>query len=262
MDLSLTNTTEVYNYLVKHMTSLTFRANAQHFLPGKALHEVTQRTVIEHIISKDKEMALSSHEAGRFINIVHQTACKLFATCMYCEMPPSYLKHLLDGGLSDDDFPLIADKHPVWSEKYSRPSVRHFLDNQKRFNAVFFEPDSFKDLDDSRPIPVDFDEEEPNLLGKGAFGEVWKVRIHRDQHSFDCVRSLSEYTCEKLCCILTSLGRSPRRSVRHEGHSAREVYGAGEEVQQRYQKFEAWPLDEMLHKLEVRREIPYDIRVG
>jgi len=198
MDLSLINPTKVYDYLKEHMESFTFRANAQLFLSGKALHEITQRTVIERIISEDKEMMLSSQEAVSFIGKVHQTACKLFATCMYSEMPPSYLKHLLDRGLSDDDFPLVDGKHPVWSEKFLRPSVRHFLENQKRFNAIFFEPDSFQSLDDSRPMPIAFDEEVASLLGRGAFGEVWKVRIHGDQHSFDCVCSVPEYTCERV----------------------------------------------------------------
>jgi hypothetical protein len=238
MPPSLTNLVEVYEHLENQMENFTFRAHAQKFLPRKVLQEVTQRTVIELIISKDREMALSSQETLRFINNVHQTACRLFATCIYCETPLSYLKYLLDGGLSDKDFPLDADKHPVWSPKHQRASVKCFLENQKRFNAVFFEPDSFQSLDDSCPIPIAFDEDVSSLLGRGAFGEVWKVRIHGDQHSFVCVRSLPENTC-KDGCILTNLGRSQQRMVRHEGHSAREVYSAGEEFHQRHKKTEA-----------------------
>ena len=223
MSPSLTNAIEVYEYLDKLMENFIFKAHAQQFLPTKALHGVIQRTVIERIISKDTTMDLSSQEAVRFIDNVHQTACKLFATCMYSEMPLSYLKYLLDGGLSDKDFPLIGDKHPIWSQNHARHSVNYFLDAQKRFNAVFFESDSFQNLDDSRPIPIAFDEEASNMLGKGAFGEVWKVRIHGDQHSFDCVCSLPEYTC-KDSCILTSLGRNQQRMVRNEGHSAQEEF--------------------------------------
>ena len=37
------------------------------------------------------------------------------------------------------------------------------------------------------PKPIDYDENEDALLGKGAFGEVFKIGIHPDQRSFSSV---------------------------------------------------------------------------
>jgi hypothetical protein len=54
--------------------------------------------------------------------------------------------------------------------------------------------DSIQTLGDLRPdgftIPIDYEETDVNYKGKGAFGTVWKVRIHGDHHNFACVRSL------------------------------------------------------------------------
>lgn len=179
------NADSLWNFIERHTKKFNFRAHEQRFLPKRAFETITQENVIKQIIFQDR--SLSPQEKDDFVTEVHQKGPKLFVTCIYCELPMSCLKHLLDDGLSDRDFPLTDDQCPGWSPRHQRLFTNCFLINQKRFNAPFFELDSFQKLDDSYPMPIDFDEDGSNLLGKGAFGEVWKVRIHKDHHSFDGV---------------------------------------------------------------------------
>lgn len=166
------------------MVTLSFKGQAQVFLPKSAFDTVTNKDVISRLISKDEDLYLNPQEEAELVTRVHQEGRKLFATCVYCDLPMTCLKALLDNGHTDAKVPLTLDDCP--RERHKRKFVTGFLVHQKRFNTPYFAHESSQSLDD-RVIPIWLDESRSNMRGKGAFGEVYPARIHRDHHSLSCV---------------------------------------------------------------------------
>ncbi|KAF2256345.1 hypothetical protein BU26DRAFT_19750 [Trematosphaeria pertusa] len=105
------------------------------------------------------------------------------------------LKALLDNGHTDAKVPLTLDDCP--RERHKRKFVTGFLVHQKRFNTPYFAHESSQSLDD-RVIPIWLDESRSNMRGKGAFGEVYPARIHRDHHSLSCVANENDLFALKV----------------------------------------------------------------
>jgi hypothetical protein len=156
---TLADAAEACEYLYENMETFVFRAYAQRFLPKQKLDEFTEKSNIERLILSDKDLPLDLAKKAEFAEQVFEKGPKLFATCIYSEMPMSYLKHLFDGGLSDQDIASAIDERYSWMPRCSRSSVNHFTDNRKLFNAACFKTDSFQTLDANRAMPVAFDEE-------------------------------------------------------------------------------------------------------
>ncbi|KAF2797929.1 kinase-like protein [Melanomma pulvis-pyrius CBS 109.77] len=213
----------LWNIIEESTERRKFRSCEQTFLPKRTFEAITQENVIKQIISKDpisEDPTLTPQEKDRFVTKVHQDGPRLFVTCIYSCMPMSWLKRLLESR-SDKDFPLTADQCPDWStQDQRRRFMSCFLVNQKRFNAPFFELDSFQKLDDNYPMPIDFHEDGIYLLGKGAFGEVWKVRIHKDHHSFHGGDSDNDHFAMKIIQHEASMARERKfihdtRNLKH-----------------------------------------------
>lgn len=180
----------VCDYMEDNMVFFNFRGQPQQFLPVSALNRVTQKDVVEKIIAQDKDLVINEHDEAQFIDRILKCGRKLFAICVHCDATMQHLKVMLDNGITDARLPLSKEDFGNLKEK--RGFVRNFTANQKHFNTISLSTDSIQKLDDLQSdrftIPIDYEEIEANYKGKGAFGTVWKVRIHPDHHSFICVR--------------------------------------------------------------------------
>jgi len=173
------------------MVAYNFRGQPQEFLPWSALNEVTRKEVVQKIVAQDKDVVLNNREQVDFVDRIVECGRRLFAICVHCDSTMQHLKVILDNGITDRQLPLSKDDFGSLGDK--RAFVRSFISNQKHFNTINLTVDSILKLDDVQSdrftMPIDYEEVEANYKGKGAFGTVWKVRIHRDHRTFACVRS-------------------------------------------------------------------------
>lgn len=183
---SLANTNDVFDYMEDHMVTYNFRGQPQRFLPDAALDKVTGRAVIQRIIAQDQTLVQNIIEQSQFVDDVYQKGRRLFAICVYCDQALSYLKAMLENDLTDVSLPL--KDNDFGSLNQHRKFVRSFTANQKHFNTIYLSEGSILKLDDRLSdrfsIPIDYEEKPASFKGRGAFGEVWEVKIHSDQHPF------------------------------------------------------------------------------
>lgn len=182
----------VPEYMDDHMAATTFRGEDQTFLPTPYFDIVTAESVVRHLVSKDGNLYLGPQDQDDFIHKILTEGRKMFATCVYGDLPLTCVKTLFEYGLTDAKFPFREDDCPA--QKNKRKFKSSFLENQKRFNPAFFELNSEHKWDGRMAKPVHLDESKSSLLGQGAFGDVYKIWIHPDQRSFSSVKSLS-ITC-------------------------------------------------------------------
>lgn len=182
----MNNKDDVYDYMEGHMVLYNFRGQPQQFLPRSALEEVTRKEVVQKIVAQDKDTVLNNRQQTELVDRIVKVGRKLFAICVHCDATMQHLRAMLDNGITDKRLPLSKDDFGSLKDK--RAFVTTFISNQKHFNTKYLSVDSVQRFDDLQSdrftIPIDYEEVEANYKGKGAFGMVWKVRIHRDHHSF------------------------------------------------------------------------------
>jgi serine/threonine protein kinase len=196
MAVSLKDATEVFTFIVKHLKKVKFRGETQEYLPGAALRRATTKEVVRDVVSRESVLFLSDLERDSFIKKVHQEAPKIFAICIFGRLSMSDLKSLVDRGLTDINLPLQVSDCPKNCD--ATTFERSFIDYQKKFNPVFFGLSSYQSLEDDCPKPIELCEDSSNLIGKGAFGEVWRVRIDRDHRGFSSVSILCSIILHSL----------------------------------------------------------------
>ncbi|KAF2635940.1 hypothetical protein P280DRAFT_522706 [Massarina eburnea CBS 473.64] len=187
MDTKFNSKSDVYDYMEDNMFTCKFRGTPHEFLPRSHLETVTGKSTIERVVKGDDLIMLNSRELSVFVEQVHLHGRRLFAICVYCDISMGALKVMVDNGLTDTRLPLGNDD--FGSLDRHRGIVKVFTANQKHFNTAFFLENRIQELDDRisyRSIPIDFEECPANFKGRGAFGEVWKVKIHPDHRGFSC----------------------------------------------------------------------------
>ncbi|KAF2184448.1 kinase-like protein [Zopfia rhizophila CBS 207.26] len=169
-------------YMSDSMVKLVFSHASQEFLPKGALKKVTDKAVIERVVSEDQDFCRHIQDLAGFVRKVHDEAAKLFAICLYSiiQRPLEFLRDLLEANLTDARLPLARKDCPNF--KRSRELEVQFLSNQKKFIVTYFDLAQHQDLDYNASMPVEYIKE--YQLGKGAYGKVYEVRIHPDQHGF------------------------------------------------------------------------------
>jgi hypothetical protein len=190
MSLDLEDLDRICLFLDESMVTYNFMGRSQTFLPRRALEIATQRCVIEAYLRRDQDLKLESLGFVAFLDRVYSYARKLFIICMYCDMGLPFLRSLINRHLSDKNLPLVPSDCP--SPKYQRGFNSGFLRIQNHFNAAVFEKNSHQVLDDTRPIPIELPGRVECLLRKGAFGDIYRIKIHKDQHSFSSVSICSK----------------------------------------------------------------------
>lgn len=177
----------VDQFIVDRMVTYTFRGESREFLPRGALDQITTREVISLVAISDSSLLLNKKDRERFIDQVHQRAPKLFATCFFAPLSMSFLKGFLDHNISDANFPLKASHCTM---PHLVKSFRSVIDKQHKFFVPYLGM-NFTQVLDNITKPIHFDESEECLLGRGAFGNVYEVAIHKDHRSFSCVSTFS-----------------------------------------------------------------------
>ncbi|KAF9693554.1 hypothetical protein EKO04_008240 [Ascochyta lentis] len=178
----LENVTQVSDYMDEHMTETVFRGEKQVFLPKPDFDIVSSESVIRSLVSNDEELYLGQLEKEELVQRIYREGRKMFATCVFGDLPLTCLKALFEDGLSDAKFPFDEDDCPGQISK--RKFRASFIRNQKLFSPAYLEMDSEQNWDGRVTKPIEYDESKSELLGQGAFGDVYRIRIHCSQRSF------------------------------------------------------------------------------
>ncbi|KAH7359965.1 kinase-like domain-containing protein [Pyrenochaeta sp. MPI-SDFR-AT-0127] len=174
------DTDKVFEFMEENMVILNFRGEDQEFLPRSAFEQVTTKDVIRLAALEPHDFLWTDQALENFVDRVYEQGRIMFATCFYAQgLTMNILKGLLDQGLTDADIPL--PRNACANTKLKR-YVSAFRDNQKRFYVADFQKNSYQDLDGITK-PINFEEKPSNLLGRGAFGEVWSIKLHSEHHS-------------------------------------------------------------------------------
>lgn len=199
---------EKYRVTIKKKLHSKSQKNWQNktFIPRKDLDEILRDSTIRELVKSDKSLSgLASQTANdpyayheeTFINDVTNSASRLFALCIYEDLPLACLYHLMkpnregsSNGFRDVDLPLKEEDCPDQAHKVEFSKL---VERQGGFKAHLFErPEGTNarpihyTLTDDVVVPITFDEK-ADRLGYGGFGEVFRVRINPDHHSFRSV---------------------------------------------------------------------------
>jgi hypothetical protein len=181
-------------FLDEHETTLLFRGEAQDFIPRLAFEKLATKDVMRLVATKESPFLLDGNKLEDLIEDAHKNARTMFAICLSAfsdqQLCMTVLKGLLDDGLRDADLPFTkASVRNVQLKKH----MKLFLSNQKLFCTAYFHLSSYQNLD-GLTKPIKLEEKMSNILGKGAFGDVWNIEIHPEHRSFSSVCSeISEY---------------------------------------------------------------------
>lgn len=178
------------------------------FIPRKDVDEILRDSTIRELVKSDKSLSsLASqgtndsypYDEETFIDDVTNGASRLLGLCIYEDLPLACLYHLMkpnregsSTGFRDVDLPLKEEDCPDQAHKVEFSKL---VERQGGFKAHVFErpgpegthtrPRNYT-LTDDVVIPITFDEK-TDRLGYGGFGEVFKVYINPDHHSFGSV---------------------------------------------------------------------------
>jgi hypothetical protein len=216
MAVSLKDTKQVFTFIKKHLKKVKFRGETQEYLPGAALRRATTKDIIRDVMSRESVPFSSDLERDIFIDKVHQKAPRIFAICIFGRLPMSDLKSLVDNDLTDIKLPLQMRDCPGNCD--ADEFERGFIDYQKKFHPVFFGLTSYQSLEDDCPKPIELCENPSNLIGKGAFGEVWRVWIDQNNRGFSSVSILCTIV---LHYLNISQGRRQGKPICNEDNTPR-----------------------------------------
>lgn len=169
----------------ENMQHVTFRGVSQKFLPKFHLDSITTRNVMRIVITEAKGYYLGQQKQEELIETLYRKGRKMFATYVYSTLSLTCLVALIEDGLTDDKFPFKAQDCPGQFPK--REFRNNFLRNQNYFHTAYFDSNSEQNLDGGITIPIEHDEGQDALLGEGAFGQVFRIEIHKYQRSFSSV---------------------------------------------------------------------------
>lgn len=179
------DTEQVMEYMDRYLTSTEFRGEIQKFLPRPNFDAVTAEDVIRILVKKDGDLDLEPAEKEEFVQKIVASGRKMFATCVYAEISLACVKALFECGLSDAKFPF--KKSDCTAQKYKRKFQKDYLEKQRLFNVAYLHLNSEQAWTGQTAKPLTWDEGGSALLGKGAFGNVFKIWIHPAQRSFSSV---------------------------------------------------------------------------
>lgn len=155
------------------------------FLPRKDLDQIFSESTIKELIHEDKSLnGLTPSGKQNLLDNIIADASRLLGVCICVDMPLACLYHMMDAGFKDTSLPLTDPR--CAKEEY----INKFEDLQLwqgSFIAHEFHDDhgmpKHRQLKDEVVVPLFFDKDN-DRIGEGGFGEVYKVKIDADHHSF------------------------------------------------------------------------------
>jgi Protein kinase domain len=164
------------------------------YIPRRDLEQIYSESTIKNLIDADQSLArlsLTADQRAEFLEKININATRLLAICIHIDMPLACLYHLLEKDYKDEDLPLSRKKHHCPGREYE-VKFESFMKWQGAFVAHIFVNDEggpkHISLPDDVILPIIYDKERPSL-GKGGFGEVYKIYIHSDHHYFSSYRN-------------------------------------------------------------------------
>ena len=187
-----------------------FRSNfrQQDFLPRKAIETIFDQRTVRDLIYEDKSLSDSLFPQGpsswarksEFADHIFNHCIPLLALFIHAKMHLRCLYHLIINTEKQKehplrDRPLVKEDCP---DGERRADFNPLTTMQSKFYAhtFYFEHGKRRRthdiLDEAKVVPVMFNKsEDSSKLGKGAFGDVYKARIHAEHHNFDSDRRKS-----------------------------------------------------------------------
>jgi hypothetical protein len=168
----------------------------QKYIPRQVLDNLFKPSTVRELIDKDDSLKRLAQklptETGqlfdkeKFITHVIANGIVYLALCIYTGLSLECLYRLTEKYKDCTTLLQVSD----CPNDISKPQFDHLVELQGGFQAHTFPNDSghpiHRQLDDSIVVPIKFDEE-VDSIGKGGFGEVFRVQIDPDHHRFSPV---------------------------------------------------------------------------
>ncbi|KAI4267850.1 MAG: hypothetical protein L6R38_008067 [Xanthoria sp. 2 TBL-2021] len=154
-----------------------------YFIAPKALSHIMSATAVGRLLQGLYPVSL--HISGTCLEASAVSRCsKVLAICLYARLAPAFFCYLMECLISDQQLPIGDDfLHTLLSslpEDVDQKIVQRFCVAQWVFLPVQIRFDlAPTQYVDSAVLPIQCDPEK-DLLGQGAFGDVYKVRISSD----------------------------------------------------------------------------------
>lgn len=168
----------------------------QKYFPRQVLDNLFKTSTVRELIDQDESLRRLAqkllNESGlawdkeKFIAHVIADGIVYLALCIYARLPLECLYRLMDK-YKDCTTTLKVSDCP---DGISKPDFDHLVELQGGFRAHTFFNDGrhpeHQKLDNNTVVPIKF-EEKKDLIGRGGFGEVFRVHIDPDHHQFSPV---------------------------------------------------------------------------
>lgn len=178
----------LYEAMHNALITSIFGGAERNFLPAEALQTFTSEEIIRWIIEISELRFLPEQQKNVIITTLHRTSRRVFAIWAYCNLSVDVLNVLIERSITDEKLPLNEDHVNELGLDISqkRKLTTQFITNQSKFLVVFFAPNEHKEWTLDWSIPIRY-EREKGICGKGAFSEVYVVRVHQGHHGFNKV---------------------------------------------------------------------------
>ncbi|KAL6707156.1 hypothetical protein ACN47E_004703 [Coniothyrium glycines] len=188
MDNKFEDIDAIRDFVEERTETMHFRGEEQNFLPKVDFETITTLAVIRLAVFDDSKLAMVKNEESRekFAKVVHEKARVLFTMCvvgLQSSFPMLVLNGLMNEGLTDASLPLNRNSLASCTNKELTKEFKQIYDKQKLFRTAYFALNSYQNLDGVTK-PVKLEEGLSNILGKGAFGEVFRIEIHPQHRQF------------------------------------------------------------------------------
>jgi hypothetical protein len=168
----------------------------QEYIPRQVLDNLFKLSTVRELIDKDKSLKKLAQklltETGqlfdkdKFIAHVIADGIVYLALCIYTGLPLECLYRLTEKYKDCTTLLQVSD----CPKGISKPQFDHLVELQGAFQAHTFPNNSghpiHRQLDNRIVVPIKFDEK-GDSIGRGRFGEVFRVQIEPDHHRFSPV---------------------------------------------------------------------------
>lgn len=168
----------------------------QDYLPSSDIKPFLTDEIVHQSLNSDREFqeflkSIDQHEQDELIEKVLLYGKRLHLICVSQNWPFKRLFHWLKGGLQDGNYndDTLAD-HPCDAKVYCAEIFDAFKEVRHRFFPYKWNPQldprKFHEFPSEKVLPIQYDAAR-HCLGRGVSGQVYRVEIDPDHHTFEGV---------------------------------------------------------------------------